>query len=102
MSSKPMTEMSRGTRRPNSLIAPMAPMAVRSLEAKTAVGRRAGLEDALHGGVAAVDAVIAFLDESGAFGQVLLRGALLEGLEAGARGGERERAADEGDAAMAE
>ena len=39
MLSKPMTEMSRGTRRPNSLIAPMAPIAVRSLEANTAVGR---------------------------------------------------------------
>ena len=46
--------------------------------------------------------MISFLDESGTSIEVLLRGAFLEGLEAGARGGEAERAADEGDAAMAE
>ena len=51
-------------------------------------GAGAGLEDALHGVVAAVDAVIAFLDESGVAVEVLLQRAFLEGLEAGARGGE--------------
>ena len=65
-------------------------------------GAGAGFEDALHSFVAAVYTVISFLDEGGVFVEMLLRGAFLEGLEAGARGGERERAADEGDAAMAE
>ena len=65
-------------------------------------GVRSGLEDALHRGVASVDAVVSFLDESGTLGEVLLGGAFLERVEAGSRGGEAQGATDECDIAVAE